>query len=228
MLNQAFISVHCTSSQPWIPWCRLWAASCCPRGCPLTQLKDTSSLPSAGDSSAFWPSGTPDPVASSFSWNPSGKLTFCCFRNSCHCTHLPHHPLWWGALVFSRNLPFYQQPAHSQVPTSHLEILGESTMLTENGHPRHKEGFSPDPQSMFVRGLVIIILQLNWLQLPPKSAACKGEHTSCFVVRCNKPLAALLLEVMHCLHHSTGCVQVNMGIIYFYTCIIYFYFFLYT
>lgn len=164
-------------------------------GAPLTQLKDTSSLPFAGDSSAFLPSGASDPVASSFSWNPSGKLTFYCFRNSCHCTHLPHCPLWYRALFFSRNLPFYQQPAHSQVPNSHLKILGESTLLTEKKHPRHKGGFSPDPQSMFVRGLVIIILQLNWLQHPPKSTACKGKHKSCFVVRWNKLLFALLLKV---------------------------------
>lgn len=191
ILNQASISVHCTSSQPCIPWYQLWTSSFCPPGCPLTAQ---GQVPSAGDSSAFWPSGASDPVASSFSRNPSGKLTFCCFRNSCHCTYLPHHPLWYQALFFSRNLPFYQWPAHSQVPTSYLKILGESTLLTENKHPRHKGGFSPDPQSMFVRGLVII-LQLNWLQLPPKSTVCKGKHKNCFVVRYNKPLAALLLKV---------------------------------
>lgn len=184
-------------------------------GVPLTQLKDTSSLPSAGDSSAFLPSVASYPVASSFSRNPSGKLT--CFRNSCHCTHFPHHPLWCWALFFSRNLPFYQQPAHSQVPTSHLEILGESTLLTENKHPRHKGGFSPGPQSMFVRGLVIIILQLNWLQLPPKSTVCKGKHKSCFVVRWNKPLAALLLKV--CII-SSGVRALPASINRFYTTIL--------
>lgn len=112
-------------------------------GVPLTQLKDTPSLLSAGDSSAFLPSGASDPVASSFSWNPSGKLTFYCFRNSCHCTHFPHHPLWYRALFFSRNLPFYQWPAHSWVPTSHLEILGESAHRKEASEAQR--GLLPRP-----------------------------------------------------------------------------------
>lgn len=38
------------------------------------------------------------------SWNYSER-TFCCCRNSCHCTHLPRLSLQSQIPVFTRNLP---------------------------------------------------------------------------------------------------------------------------
>lgn len=56
----------------------------------------------------------------SFSHSPEiiqkGNLTFCCCRNSCHYTHLPHLSLWCQIPVFTRNLPVYWQPTSIQVP----------------------------------------------------------------------------------------------------------------
>lgn len=117
-----------------------------------------------------------------------GKLTFCCCRNSCY-THLLHLPLWCQTPVFTRNLPFTSSlPVFRHLAfqaARHLEILDESTLCTEailklssccehrtasliaisshikSGHFRQEGEFSPDPQPMLVRGLVIIVLQLN-------------------------------------------------------------------